>query len=321
MNLIYEYGFSVDGNTKRIYLTEGKVQGFSQGIPQGADGVSKGSSIGKITATTSKVGLNANLNLVFHDLKGKPYTGKVTYVEHLPHDEEGMLLVDTVGDIVDTFKGIGFTATGGVAMNDNGVIPNKRIPIKSDEYFEDEIYGYALFKTTPKNIYEALRTKDGINIEFEVLLAGAGGAGKGQTITLAKGGDGGGGQLVIDKLPATGKEGSIFITVPNGGDPQLDTPVNTTVKEGDITLTAISGKTSVDKNDGYGYQKQSVNDGWNNLPFFKWLLPTSAYVGGMASSDEQNYPNATNCGEGGAGTKDNKGGKGGQAFVAFRWKK
>lgn len=192
--------------------------------------------------------------------------------------------------------------------------------IGGSKTWEDDVYKYCLFYSNATTMYEAIRTKEGESVEFEVLLVGAGGAGKGQTLTMGKGGDGGGGQLVIGKLPPT-YSGSIFVTVPAGGTNQSDSPANTTVKEGSTILTAIAGKNATDKNDAAGYAKQQIPESWSKLSMFTWLLPGSDYVGGVATSGEQNFPNGTFCGEGGAGTKDNKAGNGCESYVAIRWKK
>lgn len=122
MQLLYEYGFSVDADTKRIYLNAGVVTGFNQSVPQGADGVTKGMDTGAIISRTSKVGLNANSNLVYFDLKGKPYTGKITYKNSLPFDDQGRLLVDTVGAVTEYARGLGFTNLGVLAMDPVEVI-------------------------------------------------------------------------------------------------------------------------------------------------------------------------------------------------------
>lgn len=207
------------------------------------------------------------------------------------------------------------------------VIPSDSAPpvtkevIKGGREFEDAIYAYRLFESGATTGYEALRTEEGVNVECEVLLVGAGGAGKSQTLTFGKGGDGGGGQLVIATLPPAKAAGSIFITVPNGGTSGGDNPANTTLKEGETVFTAIAGKNATDKNDAQGYNSQEVPVSWQKIPEFSWLAPGSHYVGGVAESTNQNYPDATFDGQGGAGTKSNKGGSGGNSFVAIRWKK
>jgi len=134
------------------------------------------------------------------------------------------------------------------------------------------------------------------------------------------GGDGGGGELVIATLPPA-YAGSIFVTVPSGGKMQGDSPADTTVKEGQITLVARAGKTANDKNNAPGYPKTLVPESWRKLRQFTWLEPLSNYVGGVAQSGEQNYPNGTTCGQGGAGTKDSRAGNGVYSYVAIRWKK
>jgi len=186
--------------------------------------------------------------------------------------------------------------------------------------FEDEQYCYSLFPSGFTTGFEVLRTEEGANVECEVLLVGAGGAGKGQTMTLGKGGDGGGGQLVLGTLPAPGYAGSVFVTVPNGASTS-DNPANTSIKEGSFTIVANAGKSATDKNDATGYPSQEVPMSWQSLSEFKWMEPGSHFVGGVASSGEQNYPDGTYDGQGGAGTKTNKAGKGGDSFVAIRWKK
>lgn len=193
-------------------------------------------------------------------------------------------------------------------------------PLIGGVSYQDATYKYCMFPSNMTTGYEVIRTPEGQYTEFEVLLCGAGGAGSHQTISFGKGGDGGGGQMVVAKLPAA-YPGSIFVSVPNGGLPNGNNPENATVTEGSTKLVAISGKTANDKNDAAGYPTQEVPAGWNALPEFTWLTPVSLYVGGVAQSTEQNFPNATNCGEGGAGTKDSRPGKGGNSFVAIRWKK
>ena len=116
MNLINCYGFSVDSQTMRVYLTEGKVATLSEGVPAGADGVTKGADHGDIVQKLKKVVTNADLNLLYVDIAGKPYGGTVKTWENLPHDEMGRLLVDSVGKIVGNYKGLAFTEFGGVAM-------------------------------------------------------------------------------------------------------------------------------------------------------------------------------------------------------------
>ena len=609
MNLINCYGFSVDSATMRVYLTEGKVAFISEGVPQGEDHVTRGADHGDIVQKLKKVVTNADLNLLYVDIAGKPYPGKVQTWENLPHDELGRLLVDSVGKIVSNYKGLGFTEFGGVAMlatdvpnapklnnaygeknsvvldfdydvsnGDNlepkfytgyavgggktfkaevydpdedmlidgltegatydcyvtatsaqgkegpksnvikatcksvipapvfkscvagngyatvtftevsapepwtvdhysysainmddkdapaveghiidgkialpnditwyvricavcnpgrvpgdfsdalTVTPEKKVPpfkptitqayakaagqiyvewvkgttsngsrasgttvdqwkinfksvdgkgvdfeltcagnltsITSDkvsiglwgvtvtghndqgwgtpsnavqvEYkpsaqdpliggtsYDDGVYKYCVFYSNATTGYEALRTEAGANTTFEVLLIGAGGAGKGQTVTFGKGGDGGGGQLVYGELPPSAP-GSIFVSVPNGGTSKGDSPANTTVKEGSRVLTAVAGKSATDKNNAEGFERTKVAASWEKLQMFTWLLPGSQYVGGVAQSGEQNYPNATFAGQGGVGTKDSQPGKGGESYVAIRWKK
>ena len=154
------------------------------------------------------------------------------------------------------------------------------------------------------------------------MLVGAGGGGKGQTVLGAKGGDGGGGQLVITDLPPLGVAGSIFVTVPSGAKAGSgETPLNTKVKEGSFLIEAIAGKSATDKNDGVGYPKTEVPESWRKLNMFSFLQPGSYSVGGTAQSGEQNFPNATYCGEGGAGMKGSVPGRGMESFVALRWLK
>lgn len=218
---------------------------------------------------------------------------------------------------------VGHNAQGwGTPSNPVGVEykPTVEDPLIGGTSWQDDTYKYCLFYSNATTGYEALRTKSGEGTTFEVLLIGAGGAGKGQTVTFGKGGDGGGGQLVIDTLPPA-ISGSIFVSVPSGGSPKGDSPANTTVKEGSRVITAIAGKSATDKNDAEGFAKQKVGDGWEKLSMFTWFLPGSQYVGGVAVSGEQNYPNATFAGEGGAGSKDSQPGKGGESYVAIRWKK
>ena len=605
MQLIYEYGFSVDADTKRVYLDDGKVIGFNQSIPQGSDGITKGSDKGDIVGKTAKVGYNDQLNLVYNDVKGKPYTGKVTVYADLPHDEAGKLLVDTVGEIKEYRHGLAFTVNGAVAMdptdsldapvlnavysgktslvfdfdstageeakyytgyavgggktfsaevydpnedlavqgltegtkytcyviaisNDGQVSPKSNSidavcktvikapvfkscvagdgfatvtydpvvppePFTVDHYaysavnlddkdspeveghiedgkillpnditwyvsicvvcnparipsdfsdaltvrpekptvpykpiintcyaqnngqivvqwskgsnaknstsastvdswkvkfhstdgkgtdfavdvptstptsitsekvnigswdvsvigyneigaspessavnvrysptaqdplvggtpYDDGVYKYCVFNSNATTGYEATRTKEGEDTEFEVLLVGAGGAGKSQTVLGAKGGDGGGGQLVIGKLPAN-YAGSVFVTVPNGGTPAGYVPENTTVKEASTVLIAIAGKNATDKNDATGYPFTEVPKSWQELSSFRWFMPESFSVGGVVKAGEQDYPNGMFFGQAGAGTKDSKSGKGKESFVAIRWKK
>jgi hypothetical protein len=117
MRLISAYGFSVDADTKRVYLNDGKVVSFTQSIPTGIDGVTKGTDKGNVVGRTSKVGYNMELNLVYNDIKGKPYTGKVTIYSDLPHDEAGKLLVDSIGEIKEYKHGLAFTVNDAVAMD------------------------------------------------------------------------------------------------------------------------------------------------------------------------------------------------------------
>ena len=610
MNLINCYGFSVDSQTMRVYLTEGKVASLSEGVPQGADGVTKGADHGDIVQKLKKVVVNADANLIYVDIAGKPYGGKIVMWEELPHDELGRLIVDSVGKIVRTYKGLGFTEFGGVAMiaadvpntptltdvfpantsvviaydyegepepkfftgyafdgtktykaevydpdedmaisgltngttydcwvtatsitgkegpksnvkkvkcatvipapifkscvagdgfatvthsdvtppepftilhyaysainmdrpedpaieghvvdgkielpnditwyvrlcavcnpgrvpgdfsdaltvtpekprvpykpnitqayaqnngqavvawtrgvNGNGgrsasglTVDSWKVSFKSEDgkgkdfvvdvhdssttkitseklsiglwsvtvsahndlgwsepsvpagfaynptvedpfvggkSFDDGTYKYVICESGATTGYEIIRTKTGETVEAEVLLVGAGGAGKGQALMGAKGGDGGGGQLVITKLPLA-YAGSIFVTVPNGGRGKFgDQPADTTVKEtsAGTLLTAKAGKSATDKNNAEGFPKQQVTGGWQNLNMFSFLRPGSEYVGGVAVAGEQNYPNATFCGQGGAGTKDSGPGNGQQSYVAIRWKK
>lgn len=603
MELLNYYGFSVDKATGRVYLVKDKTTNFEQGIPHNSDNITTGTDAGVVVQKTTKVGVDAQNNLVYNDIKGKPYTGAVTMYGNLPHDEQGRLLVDTVGAITTTYKMLGFTANGAVAMEgkslpnapklnnaypakdsivldydetgeepkfytgyaigggktfksevydpnedmvilglttgtayecyvtatsaegvtsdpsnkitvtcksvipapvftslkagDNfatvtykditppepwtvdhyaysaidmdhpddpateGHIEDGKIELKNDitwyvricavcnpglvpgdfsdamtvtpehpsapyqpnintcyvqsngqinvswskgangnrgqsanvvdkwklvvhsadgkgkdfeqEYaanvtqtltdkvsiglwevtvlahndlgwstpskpagidykptvndpmiggqsYDDGTYKYCMFYSNATTGYEAIRTEEGKNTTFEVLLVGAGGAGKGQTVTFGKGGNGGGGQLVIAELPPT-YPGSIFVTVPNGGKAQGNSPDNTTVKEGSTVLTANAGKSATDKNDAQGYPKTEVPKSWQKLQQFWWNEPGSHFVGGVATEGEQNYPNNTFCGQGGAGTKDNRAGKGGESYVAIRWKK
>lgn len=199
--------------------------------------------------------------------------------------------------------------------------PKEEPPILADRYYENTEYTYALFDSDKGTKFTPVRTEAGANTECEVLLIGAGGSGKGLGLMGAKGGDGGGGQLVITKLPAPGKAGTLTISTPVGGTYNSDSPANTTVTEGTTVLTAIAGKSATDKNDAAGYPREKVPEGWNTLSMFTWLMPGSQYVGGTAIYNEQNYPNATFTGQGGVGTKDSRPGTGGGSFVAIRWKK
>lgn len=321
MNLINCYGFSVDSQTMRVYLKEGKFAYFSQSIPTGADGVTVGADTGDIVDKLKKVVIRADVNLLYVDLAGKPYPGKVQMWEELPHDEVGRLLVDSVGKIVSTYKGLGFTENGGVALWKKAPDPKTEKPVEGGTYYSDGEYEYAIFQSDKGTDYTAMRTESGAGMTLDVLLVGAGGAGKSQMTFGAKGGDGGGGELVIATLPPA-KPGPIIVSVPAGARAKFgDQPGDTTVKEGSVVLTARAGKTAVDKNDADGFEKTAVPAPWNKLNMFTWLLPGSDYVGGVAQSFEQNYPDATFCGEGGAGSKTNIAGNGQESYVAIRWKK
>lgn len=200
--------------------------------------------------------------------------------------------------------------------------PTKDAPFIGGVPYEDPVYKYIVFNSGATTGYEALRTETGKGVAAEVLLVGAGGGGKGQTLTGGKGGDGGGGQLVITDLPPSPIAGSIFVTVPNGAKGGSgDNPANTKVKEGDFVVEAVAGKTATDKNDAAGYPKTEVPVSWQQLNMFRFLEPGSHFVGGAAQLGEQNYPNATFCGQGGSGTKGTQPGRGGESFVAIRWKK
>jgi hypothetical protein len=610
MKIVNAYGFSLDADSGRVYLTEGKVATYQQEIPIGSDGVSRGADHGDIINSTPKVVLNADANLIYVDIAGKPYAGTVKKFSNLPHDELGRLLVDSVGKIVSNYKGLGFTEFGGVAMlatdvpnapklnnayaeknsvvldfdydiSKNGdklepkyytgyavgggktfkaevydpdedmlidgltegvtydcyvtatsiqtkegpksnvikatcksVIPapvfkscvsgdgfatvtfdpvtppepwtidhyaysainmddktqpaveghieNGKIALPNDitwyvricavcnpgrvpgdfsdaltvkpetksipyppkitqayakqdgtifvswekganganagamtvdawrvtfrqivggkdeftvdipdgkttsmtskvvtegtwfvgveakndmgwskpsqnasvdfkksvtdpllggQRYNNDKYGFAVFYGDETTGYQAVRTEAGKMMSFDVMLVGAGGAGKGQTVTLGKGGDGGGGQMVLGDLPPTMNTTTITITVPAGGVRNGDSPANVTVVETTTTLTAISGKTATDKNNAEGFPKTKAPEGWNDIMPFTWLMPGSQYVGGVADVGEQNFPNATFRGQGGAGTKDSNPGKGGGAMVIIRWAK
>lgn len=603
MDLTNYYGFSVDKETGRVYLVKDKFSAFDQGIPHNLNSITVGTDAGVVQQRTSKVGVDLENNLVYNDLKGKPYAGKITMYANLPHDEQGRLLVDSVGAITSTYKNLGFTAVGAVAMDGKGIptapklnnaypakdsivldfdetgeepkfytgyaigggktfkaevydpdedmvilglttgtayecyvtatsadgvssdpsnkitvtckstipapiftslkagdgfatvtykditppepwtvdhyaysaidmdhptdpameghIEDGKIELRNDiiwyvricavcnpgrvpgdfsdamtvtpekpsvpykpnintcfvdsagkitvkwskgsngtrsmsantvdkwnvkfhsadgkgtdfnqecaanmtelvsekvsiglwevtvlahndmgwsqpsapagidykptvndpmiggQSFDDGTYKYCMFYSNATTGYEAIRTEEGKNTTFEVLLVGAGGAGKGQTVTFGKGGNGGGGQLVIAELPPT-YPGSIFVTVPNGGKAQGNSPDNTTVKEGSTVLTANAGKSATDKNDAQGYPKTEVPKSWQTLRMFNWFEPESHYAGGVAESGEQNYPNGMFAGQGGAGTKDSHAGNGCESYVAIRWKK
>ena len=214
MNLINCYGFSVDLQTMRVYLTEGKVASLSEGVPQGPDGVTKGSTKGEVVQKLAKVVTNSDNNLLYVDIAGEPYKGVIKHWEFLPHTEDGHLLMDSKGEIKSNYKGLSFTNNGGVALTPKSrPDPIKGRPLTGGEFYEDDVYEYALFYSTATTGYEALRTEDGRYTTFEVLLIGAGGGGKGQTVTFGKGGDGGGGQLFVGELPPAAP-GSVFVTVP-----------------------------------------------------------------------------------------------------------
>jgi hypothetical protein len=121
MDLIYAYGFSLDKATGKVYLVKDKTTGFDQGIPHNADLVTTGNDSGTIVTKTTKVGVDSEGNLVYFDIKGKPYTGQVISYGNLPHDEKGRLIVDSVGKITSSYKGLGFTEFGGVAMDGKGI--------------------------------------------------------------------------------------------------------------------------------------------------------------------------------------------------------
>ena len=116
MDLINCYGFSVDLQTMRVYLVEGKFAGMTDSIPTNANNITVGANHGEIIQKLKKVVINSDNNLIYVDIAGKPYGGTVKTWENLPHDELGRLLVDSVGKIVRTYKGLGFTEFGGVAM-------------------------------------------------------------------------------------------------------------------------------------------------------------------------------------------------------------
>ena len=411
------WGFSVDSVTLKLVIKDIAYFTYNQGVPTSVDGISVGVDSGQPYAKTSKVMVTIGNKLLYRDLQNAAYTGKTTEWGQLKHDDQGFLLVDSVGKIDHYWKGMAMTMNdipclyveksgekpskttlisaeaesatkiniefsepttgtkpfdfvakvigGGKTIEVNpqavavkgsyfgsiegltkgtqysvqiytknaygiGEISNAIAvttpstvevePLIGGQSFDDGIYKYCVFYSNATTGYQAFRTKDGESTEFEVLMVGAGGAGKGQTVTLAKGGDGGGGQLVIGKLPPR-YSGDIFITVPNGGTSSNPSPENVTVKEYDTVLTAISGKSATDKNDGAGYPLQPVPESWWKLRQFSWYEPQSHSVGGVAQSGEQNYPSAMFAGEGGAGTKTNTAGKGGESYVAIRWKK
>lgn len=321
MDLINCYGFSVDLQTMRVYLTEGKVVSFSGGVPQGADHVTKGVDFGDVVQKLSKVVTNSDGNLLYIDIAGNPYPGEIKMWEFLPHTEDGRLIMDSVGEIVRTYKGLGFTERGGVALWKKAPDPKTEKPVEGGTYYSDGDYEYAIFQSDKGTDYTAMRTESGAGMTLDVLLVGAGGAGKSQMIMGGKGGDGGGGELVITTLPPA-KPGPITVSVPAGARAKFgDQPGDTVVKEGSVVLTARAGKTATDKNDGEGFEKTAVPAPWSKLNMFTWLLPGSEYVGGVAQSYEQNYPDATFCGEGGAGSKTNIAGNGQESYVAIRWKK
>lgn len=321
MEILHIYGFTVDKETGRVYLVKDVTTGIEQGVPHNAEYVTTGNDSGVIINKTTKVSVDKDDNLVYIDIAVTPYHGEVHEWAHLPHTKDGRLIMDSAGEIVRTYKSLGFTELGGVALWKKAPDPKTERPVEGGTYYSDDDYEYAIFQSDKGTDYTAMRTEAGAGLTLDVLLVGAGGAGKSQMTMGGKGGDGGGGELVITTLPPA-KPGPIIVSVPAGARAKFgDQPSDTTVKEGSVVLTARAGKTATDKNDGAGFEKTAVPTPWSKLNMFTWLLPGSDYVGGVAQSFEQNYPDATFCGEGGAGSKTNIAGNGQESYVAIRWKK
>ena len=191
--------------------------------------------------------------------------------------------------------------------------------------FTSKLYNYAIFD--PGNdpskgwdtTWKVTLTEAGKAMTFAVLMVGGGGGGKGQTATLGKGGDGGGGEMtqaLID--PGSCDSFTVFVSI--GGSVSID-PKDTMVTLPSKTLTARSGKSASSGSDAAGYPRTYV-DAWTDCAnAFGWLTPDSEYVGGVAQSGKQGYPNGLGWGCAGAGTKNSNPGKGVEGLVVLRWAK
>ena len=195
MELLHVYGFTVDKDTGRVYLVKGITTGIDQGVPHDANFVTTGNDSGTVINKTTKVGLDKESNLVYNDIKGKPYTGKITMYGNLPHDEQGRLLTDSVGKITSYYKYLGFTEFGAVAMDGKGIPDAPKlnnaypasdsIVLDFDETGDEpEFYtGYAVGggKTFTAKVYDPdedmviLGLTTGVAYECYVTATGAGG--------------------------------------------------------------------------------------------------------------------------------------------------
>lgn len=193
--------------------------------------------------------------------------------------------------------------------------------------YEDATHYYALFDpgNTPSDgwskTWTCTRTAGGAGVSFDVCAIGAGGGGKGQTVTLGKGGDGGGGDVSYGFISASDAGTSFTVTVGIGGSTAID-PTGTTVKQGATSVSAPAGKSAQSGSDASGFARVQIREDWRACGLaFGWLLPDSEFVGGVAQSGKQGYPNGLGWGNAGAGTKNAQAGKGVEGLVILRWAK
>ena len=109
---------------------------------------------------------------------------------------------------------------------------------------------------------------------------------------------------------------TVFASI--GGSTAID-PKNSYMNVGGKIITGTAGKSSSSGTDAAGAARTRVPTPWLDcFPAFGWLSPQSEYVGGVAQSGDQNYPNGTGLGQGGVGTRNANPGRGTEGSVIIR---
>lgn len=169
--------------------------------------------------------------------------------------------------------------------------------------------------------WKLYRTEIGEFFDLEAIVVSSGGGGKGTTATLGKGGDGGGGTFQVVQLPGQPEGTLMTVTLGIGGTTAID-PTDAKLNGWNVDVTVPSGKSATSGQDAAGTKAgvQVPEDWRNGFSVFDWYSPQSTFVGGVAQSGEQEYPNGMWWGQAGAGTKNAKPGQGNEGVVVIRWK-
>ena len=110
----YINGFAI-GDDGRVSITDSAPSSFWQGLPTNADGSNAGEQVGPVSMATAKSAFDAAGEIVYQDVSVTPYAGKQFYSAGLPHNADGMLLMNSADPISFYSNGVPFTADGCVA--------------------------------------------------------------------------------------------------------------------------------------------------------------------------------------------------------------